>query len=135
MKETKVPIYWHTAMANARGKNKPPPPNRKFPGVDRLTVMLETMTSADIARELRVTQHTVTNWVTEHGLKDKAIHIKYVRQMEREARAERRRVADAEHLGKIEGGFAALHARTKLSNAEGINGWRWSLHGRLLQRD
>jgi hypothetical protein len=125
-KETKVPILWEVAMAAARKKSKPPPANRKFPGVERLTKMLETMTSAEIARELRVTQHTVTNWVTEHRLKDKAVHIRMLREQERQARAERRRVAAAEHLGKIEGGVMAIHARTRMSKAQGINGWRYS---------
>ena len=37
-----------------------------------------------------------------------------------------KRIAELEHAGKIEGGIAALHARTPMSKAEGINGWRWT---------
>lgn len=112
-------------MANARTKARRIH-NRKFPGLDRLIAMLETMNSDEIARELKVTRHTVTNWVRRHDLQHKALRIRYVREMERELRAERRRIAEAEHVGKIEGGIAALHARTKMSAAQGINGWRWS---------
>jgi hypothetical protein len=126
MKETKIPAFWEVAMASARKKAKPPPANRKFPGLERFTKMLETMTSAEIARELRVTRHTVTNWVSEHRLKDKAIHIQTVLEQEREARAERRRIAELEHVGKIQGGIAALYAKKRMSDAAGINGWRWT---------
>ena len=118
-------IFWETSMAAARTKTRRIH-NRKFPGLDRLIAMLETMNSDEIARELKVTRHTVTNWVRRHDLQHKALRIRYVREKERELRAERRRIAEAEHVGKIEGGIAALHARTKMSKAQGINGWRWS---------
>lgn len=118
-------IFWETSMANARTKARRIH-NRKFPGLDRLIAMLETMTSAEIARELEVTQHTVTNWIRRNDLKPKALRISYAREEQRQVRAERRRIAELEHAGKIEGGIAALHARTPMSKAEGINGWRWS---------
>jgi len=118
-------IFWETSMANARTKAGRIH-NRKFPGLDRLIAMLETMNSDEIARELKVTRHTVTNWVRRHDLQHKAMRIRYVREMERELRAERRRIAEAEHVGKIEGGIAALYARKRMSDAEGINGWRYS---------
>jgi hypothetical protein len=118
-------IFWETSMANARTKARRIH-NRKFPGLDRLIAMLETMNSDEIARELKVTRHTVTNWVRRHDLQHKALRIRYVREMERELRAERRRIAEAEHVGKIEGGIAAIYAKKRMSDAEGINGWRWS---------
>jgi hypothetical protein len=118
-------IFWETSMANARTKARRIH-NRKFPGLDRLIAMLETMNSDEIARELKVTRHTVTNWVRRHDLQHKALRIRYVREMERELRAERRRIAEAEHVGKIEGGIAAIYARKRMSAAEGINGWRYS---------
>lgn len=112
-------------MANARAKTRSIH-NRKFPGLDRLIAMLETMNSDEIARELKVTRHTVTNWVRRHDLQHKALRIRYVREMERELRAERRRIAELEHVGKIEGGIAAIYAKKRMSAAEGINGWRWT---------
>lgn len=118
-------MFWEEAMANARAKTRRIH-NKKFPGVERLTVLLKTMTSAEIARELEVTQHTVTNWIRRNDLKPKALRISYAREEQRQVRAERRRIAELEHVGKIEGGIAALHARTRMSNAEGINGWRWT---------
>jgi hypothetical protein len=121
----KEPIFWEAAMANARAKTRSIH-NRKFPGLDRLIAMLETMNSDEIARELKVTRHTVTNWVRRHDLQHKALRIRYVREMERELRAERRRIAELEHVGKIEGGAAAFYARKRMSAAEGINGWRWT---------
>lgn len=121
----KEPIFWEAAMANARAKTRSIH-NRKFPGLDRLIAMLETMNSDEIARELKVTRHTVTNWVRRHDLQHKALRIRYVREMERELRAERRRIAELEHVGKIEGGIAALYARKRMSAAEGINGWRYT---------
>jgi len=127
-KETAVPILWEVAMANARSKakRKPPPANRKFPGVDVLTKLLETMNSAEIATELNVTRHTVTNWISRSGLKDKAVKIKYEREARKAAREQAKIVATAEHLGKIEGGAAAFYARMRISAAEGINGWRYT---------
>lgn len=121
----KEPIFWEAAMANARAKTRSIH-NRKFPGLDRLIAMLETMNSDEIARELKVTRHTVTNWVRRHDLQHKALRIRYVREMERELRAERRRIAELEHVGKIEGGIAAIYAKKRMSAAEGINGWRWT---------
>jgi hypothetical protein len=118
-------IFWETSMANARTKARRIH-NRKFPGLDRLIAMLETMNSDEIARELKVTRHTVTNWVRRHDLQHKALRIRYVREMERELRAERRRIAELEHVGKIEGGIAAIYAKKRMSAAEGINGWRYS---------
>lgn len=118
-------MFWEEAMANARAKTRRIH-NKKFPGVERLTVLLKTMTSAEIARELEVTQHTVTNWIRRNDLKPKALRISYAREEQRQVRAERRRIAELEHAGKIEGGIAALHARTPMSKAEGINGWRWT---------
>lgn len=112
-------------MANARAKTRSIH-NRKFPGLDRLIAMLETMNSDEIARELKVTRHTVTNWVRRHDLQHKALRIRFVREMERELRAERRRIAELEHVGKIEGGIAAIYAKKRMSAAEGINGWRWT---------
>lgn len=121
----KEPIFWEAAMANARAKTRSIH-NRKFPGLDRLIAMLETMNSDEIARELKVTRHTVTNWVRRHDLQHKALRIRFVREMERELRAERRRIAELEHVGKIEGGIAAIYAKKRMSAAEGINGWRWT---------
>jgi len=118
-------MFWEEAMANARAKTRRIH-NKKFPGVERLTVLLKTMTSAEIARELEVTQHTVTNWIRRHHLKPKALRISYAREEQRQVRAERRRIAELEHVGKIEGGIAALYARKRMSDAEGINGWRWT---------
>jgi len=118
-------MFWEEAMANARAKTRRVH-NRKFPGVERLTVLLETMNSDELARELKVTRHTITNWIRRHNLRDKAVKISYTREQAIEARAERRRIAELEHVGKIEGGIAALHARTPMSKAEGINGWRWT---------
>jgi signal transduction histidine kinase len=89
-------IFWETSMANARTKARRIH-NRKFPGLDRLIAMLETMNSDEIARELKVTRHTVTNWVRRHDLQHKALRIRYVREMERELRAERRRIAEGIH--------------------------------------
>ncbi len=127
MTDGKVPIFWETAMANARAKSaKRQMHNKKFPGIERFSEMLKTMNSDEIARELDVTRHTVTNWIRRYDLRDKAVQISYAREMERELRAERRRIAELEHVGKIEGGIAALHARTPISKAQGINGWRWS---------
>jgi IS30 family transposase len=118
-------MFWEEAMANARAKTRRVH-NRKFPGVERLTVLLETMNSDELARELKVTRHTITNWIRRHNLREKAVKISYTREQAIEARAERRRIAELEHVGKIEGGIAALYARKRMSAAEGINGWRWS---------
>ena len=118
-------LSWETSMAAALTKARRLH-NRKFPGLDRLLAMLETMNSDEIARELKVTRHTVTNWVRRHDLQHKALRIRFVREMERELRAERRRIAELEHVGKIEGGIAAIYAKKRMSAAEGINGWRWS---------
>ena len=118
-------MFWEEAMANARAKTRRVH-NRKFPGVERLTVLLETMNSDELARELKVTRHTITNWIRRHNLREKAVKISYTREQAIEARAERRRIAELEHVGKIEGGIAALYARKRMSAAEGINGWRYS---------
>jgi uncharacterized protein YjcR len=118
-------MFWEEAMANARAKTRRVH-NRKFPGVERLTVLLETMNSDELARELKVTRHTITNWIRRHNLRDKAVKISYTREQAIEARAERRRIAELEHVGKIEGGIAALYARKRMSAAKGINGWRYT---------
>jgi len=86
-------------------------------------IFWETSMAAARAKTRRIHK---TNWVRRHDLQHKALRIRYVREMERELRAERRRIAEAEHVGKIEGGIAAIYARKRMSDAEGINGWRWS---------
>ena len=118
-------MFWEEAMTNARAKTRRVH-NRKFPGVERLTTLLETMDSDELARELQVTRHTITNWIKRHNLREKAVKISYAREEQRQVRAERRRIAELEHAGKIEGGAAAFYARKRMSAAEGINGWRWS---------
>lgn len=127
-KENAIPVLWEVAMANARekAKRRPPPVNRKFPGVEVLTKMLKTMNSAQIAAELNVTQHTVTNWISRAGLKNKAVKINYEREKKKIAKKNAKLVAAAEHVGKIEGGVAAFYARMKMSSAQEINGWRYS---------
>lgn len=83
--------------------------NKKFPGVEALREMLMDHGSTEIAAQLGVTPHTVTNWIIRNGLQGLSPHVRQRKPRPPGVPSDAERVAATD-----DGGMMAAWARRKL---------------------
>ena len=91
--------------------NKQRSPRRKRPERDRLLKLLEGRTRADVAAELNVSRHTVTNWLIFYNVKQPRLN------------------SPVTHAARVEDEMAhhlIPWSRVAMSAAQGINGFRFT---------